>query len=124
MTSKNTTTDAVEILHRRYVANDPEMQELLNQERANHRIAQAILDLRQRLDLSQKQLAKMVGTSASVICRLENADYEGHSLSMLERIAAAVKHRLELDIRFVAAQKRLTGGKNGMTRKKRNRVVA
>ncbi len=42
---------------------------------------------------------KLVGTTASVICLLEDADYEGHSLSMLRRIAAALHRRVE--IRFV-----------------------
>ena len=49
-------------------------QELLNAE-----IARKIYDLRMKADLSQRELAKRVGTTASVICRLENADYEGHS---------------------------------------------
>ena len=48
---------------------------------------------------AQRELAKLVGTSASVICRLEDADYEGHSLAMLNRIAAALHRRVE--IRFV-----------------------
>ncbi|MGH9785330.1 MAG: helix-turn-helix transcriptional regulator, partial [Terriglobia bacterium] len=55
--------------------------------------------------LTQRQLAKLVGTTASVICRLENADYEGHSLAMLNRIAAALNQRVE--IRFVQTGKRL-----------------
>ncbi len=38
------------------------------------------------------------------ICRLEDADYEGHSLSLLKRIAAALNKRLE--IRFVPTRKR------------------
>ena len=41
-----------------------------------------------------------VGTTASVICRLEDADYEGHSLAMLRRIAAALNKRVE--IRFIS----------------------
>ena len=40
--------------------------------------------------ITQRQLAKKVGTTASVICRLEDADYQGHSLAMLRRIAAAL----------------------------------
>ena len=40
-----------------------------------------------------------MGTTQSVISRLEDADYEGHSLAMLNRIAAAVERRVE--IRFV-----------------------
>ncbi len=44
----------------------------------------------------------MVGTTALVICRLEDADYEGHPLAMLQRIAAALNKRVE--IRFVPRQ--------------------
>jgi transcriptional regulator with XRE-family HTH domain len=40
--------------------------------------------------LTQKALADMVGTTQSVIARLEDADYEGHSLRMLGRIAHAL----------------------------------
>ena len=55
--------------------------------------------------LSQRQLAQLIGTTASVICRLEDANYEGHSLAMLNRIAAALNQRVE--IRFVPAERRL-----------------
>jgi len=47
-------------------------------------------------------LARLVGTTASVICRLEDADYEGHSLAMLRRIAEALDKRVE--IRFVSSR--------------------
>jgi len=46
-------------------------------------IAQQIYDLRMKSGLTQKQLAERVGTSTSVISRLEDADYQGYSLSML-----------------------------------------
>jgi transcriptional regulator with XRE-family HTH domain len=49
-------------------------------------------------------LAKRVGTSASAICRLEASDYEGHSLYMLKRIAAALDRRIE--IRFVPVRRK------------------
>ncbi|NLX21224.1 MAG: transcriptional regulator, partial [Phycisphaerae bacterium] len=45
------------------------------------------------------------GTTPSVISRLEDADYQGHSLSMLRRIAAALNQRVE--IRFIPAGKEL-----------------
>ena len=94
------TTDAVEIMHRRYFEGKPEMMALLEEERANLDIACKIHDLRNKAGLTQKELAKRVGTSASVICRLEDAGYNGHSLSMLQRIAAALDKRVE--IRFVS----------------------
>ena len=99
---RKSTTDAVEILHRRYFEGHPERLASLEEERANLDIACQIYDLRQKAGLTQGQLAKLVGTSASVISRLEDADYEGHSLSMLRRIAAALGKRVE--IRFVRAK--------------------
>jgi DNA-binding transcriptional regulator YiaG len=124
MTKKKTTTDAVEILHRRFVDNDPEMQEALNEVRAQHRIAKAVMELRGKLGLSQKKFADLVGTTTAVIRQLEVADFEGNSMSMLERIAAAVQHKLELDIRFVAARKNRPVPRNGAAKKKKERVVA
>ena len=93
---KKKTTDAVEILHKRYYEGKPERLASLEKERLNAKVARAIYDLRTRADLNQRQLAKLVGTTASVICRLEDADYGGHSLSMLQRIAAALNNRLEI----------------------------
>jgi DNA-binding XRE family transcriptional regulator len=101
------TSDAVEILHRRYFEGKPEMLAMLEEARAEDEIARKIYGLRTKAGLSQRQLAKLVGTTASVICRLEDADYDGHSLAMLRRIAAAVNKRVE--IRFVRLKsKRLT----------------
>lgn len=102
--SRNTaTSDAVDILHRRYVADDPEMAALVEEERADAEVAQRIRELRVQAGLSQRELAKRVGTSASVICRLEAADYSGHSLAMLRRIARALDKQVE--IRFVARRR-------------------
>ena len=53
--------------------------------------------------ITNVELAKRVGTTQSVISRLEDADYDGHSLAMLNRIAAAVHRRVE--IRFVARKR-------------------
>ena len=102
---KSATTDAVEILHRRYYQGKPERLAALEKARSNDSVARNIAALRVQAGLTQRQLAKLVGTTASVICRLENADYEGHSLAMLNRIAAALNQRVE--IRFVQAGKRL-----------------
>lgn len=96
---KKPTTDAVEIVHRRYFEGKADMQAALEEARANDEVARKIYELRTKAGLTQRQLAKLVGTTASVICLLEDADYDGHSLSMLRRIASAVNRRVE--IRFV-----------------------
>ena len=95
------TSDALVLLDR-LTGDSPEMAELLEQERANLDIAQKIYELRTKARLSQAQLAKRVGTTQSVISRLEDADYEGHSLAMLRRIASALEKRVE--IRFVSSK--------------------
>ena len=94
------TTDAAAILHRRYFAGKADKLTLLEEERANAAIARQIYSLREKAGLSQRELARLVGTTSSVICRLEDADYEGHSLAMLRRIAGALDKRVE--IRFVS----------------------
>jgi ribosome-binding protein aMBF1 (putative translation factor) len=93
------TSDAVEILHRRFYDGKPARLKNLEEARANEEIARRIRELRAAAALTQTQLAKVIGTTASVICRLEDADYEGHSLAMLRRIAGALNQRVE--IRFV-----------------------
>lgn len=100
---RKATTDAVDILHRRYFDGVPDRMRELEEARAEDELARKIHDLRTDAGLSQRELAKLVGTTASVICRLEDADYEGHSLGMLRRIAAALDRRVE--IRFVRLRK-------------------
>jgi len=102
--SKKTTTDALKILAH-MTGKDPEMQRGFEEEVANREVAHKIYQLRQDSGLSQAELARRVGTTQSVISRLEDADYEGHSLAMLNRIAAAVQRRVE--IRFVPRKRRL-----------------
>ena len=99
--TKHPTTDAVDILHRRYYQGRPDRLSALENARANDSVARKLTGLRLQAGLTQRQLAKLVGTTASVICRLEDADYEGHSIAMLNRIAAVLKQRVE--IRFVPA---------------------
>jgi ribosome-binding protein aMBF1 (putative translation factor) len=59
--------------------------------RTLHQIDLALLvrEMREDAGFTQAELAKKTGTAQSVIARLENAEYTGHSLPMLERIAVA-----------------------------------
>ncbi|MCS6954648.1 MAG: helix-turn-helix domain-containing protein [Bryobacteraceae bacterium] len=100
---RKSTTDAVEILHQRFFKGQPERLKALEEARADDEVARKIFELRKKAGLTQAQLAKMIGTTASVISRLEDADYEGHSLAMLRRIAAALDKRVE--IRFVPVRR-------------------
>jgi ribosome-binding protein aMBF1 (putative translation factor) len=70
----------------------------VEQERLNADVAQLIYDARTRAGLTQAELAKLIGTKQPVIARLEDADYEGHSLKMLQRIARALQRKLKVEL--------------------------
>ncbi len=97
MTKKD--NDAVKILHNRYIKNDPARQASLERERVNAQVARTIYELRKDAGLSQRELAELVETTQSVISRLEDADYDGHSLTMLQRIAKALSCRLNVSLK-------------------------
>jgi transcriptional regulator with XRE-family HTH domain len=91
------TTDAFELLDR-LIGDRADLRALIAEERVNARVAREIHDLRTSRGLSQKELADLVGTHQSVIARLEDADYEGHSLRMLRRIAEALHAQLSVHL--------------------------
>lgn len=92
--AKKTTSNAAAILRQRYIKDDPKRKASVEAERMNAQIAELIHGMRTEAGLTQRQLAELVGTTQSVISRLEDSDYEGHSLSMLNRIAGALQKKL------------------------------
>ena len=94
---------ASQFLYNRYIAGDPKREEDCDAEVMNAEIARKIVERLTKAGLTQQELADKVGTSKSAICRLEDADYQGHSLSMLKRIAEALDKRVE--IRFLPAKR-------------------
>lgn len=59
-------------------------------------VALQITELRRKAGLSQKELAKLLNTSQQQISRIESSGYEGHSLSMLRRVAEALHARVRV----------------------------
>ena len=88
-------------LYDEFVRDDPDQVNHFERTLASLEIGVTIRQLRTEAGLTMKELAERVGTHPSAIARLEHADYEGHSLSMLRRIAAALGRRVE--IRFPPA---------------------
>ena len=89
------TKDALKIIDQ-MVGDDAELRQMIADESVNAAVAQMIYDARTDAGLTQKELADRVGTKQPVIARLEDAEYQGHSLSMLNRIAEALNQRLRL----------------------------
>jgi len=59
-------------------------------------VALQIAALREQAGLSQTDLAKLLKTSQQQISRLESPGYEGHSLSMLRRVARVLHARVRI----------------------------
>ena len=87
------TRDALKVIER-MVGEDPQRRRMIAEERINTAVARMIYDARTSAGLTQHALAELVGTKQSVIARLEDTDYQGHSLSMLNRIATALNRQL------------------------------
>lgn len=62
-------------------------------------VADQLVSLRKKSGLSQKELAKRVGTSQQQISRLESPSYRGHSLRMLRRVADILAASVHVEIR-------------------------
>jgi DNA-binding XRE family transcriptional regulator len=103
MAKRKSTSAALKYV-RRFFAGQPELLAELEEARASAEVARQVYELRTKAKLTQKQLADRVGTTASVISRLEDDDYDGHSLAMVRRIATALDKRVE--IRFVPLRSR------------------
>ncbi len=80
---------------------DPEFRAHYQEERQALILALKIAKLREKKGLSQKQMAKLMGTSQQAISRIESGDYEGFTLKTLEKIAEATGTRVKIE--FVAA---------------------
>ena len=83
---------------------DEELQQMIAEETVNAEVARLIYASRKMAGLTQTELAKLIGSKQSVIARLEDADYEGHSLTMLQRIAIALNQRVEINFVPVEGQ--------------------
>jgi DNA-binding transcriptional regulator YiaG len=93
----------VKITPRRLSRGDIERLEKAWAVEINLTVAKRIRKLRGESGLSQEKFAVLVGTTASVINRLEESDYDGDALAMLRQIAEALGKRVE--IRIVTVKK-------------------
>ncbi|HEV8113190.1 MAG TPA: helix-turn-helix transcriptional regulator [Planctomycetota bacterium] len=90
------TRDGLEILHRRFYEGRPDRIAALEEARATAAVARRVFDLREGAGLSRRELARVAGTSATEIRRLEEDDYDGESLEMLKKIAHALNQRVDI----------------------------
>ncbi|MBU2499191.1 MAG: helix-turn-helix transcriptional regulator [Proteobacteria bacterium] len=92
---------------------DPEFAERFRKAGEAWDVAIQIATLRKDSGLSQAELAKRVGTSQQQISRLESPNYEGHSLSMLRRVAEVLGASVKVKIYRQRPQKRRAVAERG-----------
>lgn len=88
---------------------DPEFAARFEQAGEAWDIAVQVAALRQRAGLSQKELARRLGTSQQQISRLESPRYEGHSLGTLRRVAKALNARVRVVFEEEPARRKRAG---------------
>lgn len=76
---------------------NPALAEAVEAEDFSADIATQVYELRREAKLTQQQLAEKIGTTQSVISRIEDADYGGHSLDLLKRIAKALNRKMRVE---------------------------
>jgi len=84
---------------------DPDFAERFRRAGEAWDVALKIAALREKAGLSQKELARKLKTSQQNISRLESPAYEGHSLSMLRRVAHALNAEVKVVFEPVHARK-------------------
>lgn len=70
-------------MYKRY----PNLEAKVQIELRKLKIAEKIAELRKKAHLSQKKLAEKIGTTQSVIARMENPNYTDYRVSTLQRIS-------------------------------------
>ena len=98
------TSDALKIIDS-LTGNNPELDDLVREASLNAVEAQLICEVRASRGLTQEELADRIGTKQSAIARLEDADYDGHSLSMLQKIAGALSQKVEIKFSEIELEK-------------------
>lgn len=87
---RKSAADALKIMDAAFGAKDPHWKEHVDEERQKLAIGMLIRETRESLELTQVELARRVGTTQSVISRIEDANYGGLKIETLQRIAMAL----------------------------------
>ena len=82
----NIRSQALRSLYDEHFRDNPERLASLQEEMLKAEIAQCLYDLRMGLNLSQQELAERVGIDATVISDIEETDFAGDSMEMLNKI--------------------------------------
>ena len=82
---------------KKIILNNTEVQKELKNNETEYRIVEEIIIARQEKNLTQKELAELIGTKQSNISRLESGNYNP-TIEFLSKVARAVGKKLDIRI--------------------------
>lgn len=77
---------------------NPRFRKTFEEEYEKLSLGEQLVRMRLAAGLTQSELAKKIGTTASAISRYESAEYDRYELRTLRRIAAACGGKLQLTL--------------------------
>jgi len=92
------TRDLLEIIDRHLSRGNPNYQADLEEARISAAIAREAYDMRQEAGLARHELARKLGVTTAEIRNLEEDDFHGNALVMLQRIATVLGRTVEIRI--------------------------
>jgi DNA-binding XRE family transcriptional regulator len=93
--SKRKTTDAVEILDRRY-GGDPEWDQMVLEEEIKTRVGQVVYALRSEAGLTQTRLASKTKLTQAMISKVEHGDYDGDYFNVLLKVCFVLHKKVDV----------------------------
>jgi transcriptional regulator with XRE-family HTH domain len=96
--------DILDYLVKRYHLDTPAAKARTARDHADSEVSMMVYALRRAAGLTQAALAKRIGTTTSVVSRIEDAEYRGHSTAILRRIAEALG--MKVVVRFVPRERK------------------
>lgn len=82
---------------KKIIESNPQVKEELDKNQAEYDIIKAIISTRKEKNLTQKELAELVGTKQSNIARLESGTYNP-TLQFLQKIASALGKKVSVSL--------------------------
>ncbi|MBX4206151.1 helix-turn-helix transcriptional regulator [Candidatus Microgenomates bacterium] len=85
--------------HRQELLEDSKVREALKETELEYQIAKSLIEVRAKRGLTQKELAKRLGTKQSVLSRVENARTVP-TVSFLKKLAKALDASLSIKFEY------------------------
>ena len=82
----------------RLTGDDSSLRATIQEEILNSHVASLVYNARLQAGLTQDRLADRIGVETVVIADVEEADYDGSAIAVLQRVAAALDQEVKISL--------------------------